>query len=284
MISPASGGGNQKSKERMKRIVMRKLRKYFVVMKVSFANSIAYRANTLARLCFYTLLIYVFTNLWKAIYAEGNVHGYTHTQMVWYLIMTEFIGFACASGVYNTMNDDVKSGAVAYQLGRPMHYVFYQFASSAGQILMNAMVFGVFAVILGFVFVGPLPSFTPREIPALLVSVALSLLLNFFLLMLIGLSAFVIEDNFAIYLIYQKLNFMLGMFLPVEFLPGWLQPIAKSLPFSYVHWAPGKLFVDYSPGLALWLLPIQALWAAGAIAAVLVSYRLCVRRLQVNGG
>jgi ABC-2 type transport system permease protein len=263
---------------------MIKLRKYFVVMKVSFANSMAYRANTVARFCFYTLFIYVFMNLWKAIYAEGNVHGYTHTQMVWYLIMTEFIGFACTSRVYNTMNDDVKSGAVAYQLGRPMHYVFYQFASSAGQILMNATVFGVFAAVLGLAFVGPLESFTPWEIPALLASVALSVTLNFFFLMLIGLSAFVIEDNAAIYLIYQKLSFMLGMFLPVEFLPDWLQPIAKGLPFSYVHWAPAKLFVNYSPGLALELIPMQALWAAAAVVAVLVSYRLCVRRLQVNGG
>jgi ABC-2 type transport system permease protein len=101
---------------------------------------------------------------------------------------------------------------------------------------------------------------------------------------LIGLSAFIMEDNFALFLIYQKLNFMLGMFLPVEFLPAWLQTVAKSLPFSYMFWAPAKLFVDYSPGLFWSLVPRQAAWAAVCIALALLVYRVSVRRLQVNGG
>lgn len=263
---------------------MNKLRKYFVITKVSVINSIAYRANTISRFCFYTLFIYVFMNLWRAIYQGGNVHGYTLTQMLWYLIMTEFISFSCSSSIFNVMNDDVKSGAIAYQLGRPMHYVFYQFANSVGQILMNAVSFGGFATLLGFIFAGSLHSFTLAELPALLLSIVLSITLNYFFLMLIGLSAFVMEDNFAIYLIYQKLSFMLGMFLPIEFLPGWVQTIAKNLPFSYVHWAPAKLFVNYSPELAMELIPRQAAWTVVSILAVLLSYRKIVRHLQVNGG
>jgi len=223
-------------------------------------------------------------NLWRAIYQEGSVHGYTHTQIVWYLVLTEFIGFACTSNIYNNMNDEIKSGAVAYQLGRPLHYVFFQFANSLGQLLVNAVVFGVFAVILGFVFAGPLTTFIPAGIPVMLLSIALGITLNYFFLMLIGLSAFVIEDNFAMFLIYQKLGFMLGMFLPVEFLPGWLQPVAKNLPFSYIYWAPAKLFVDYSPATALELIPRQAAWTVFAVVSVLLCYRLSVRRLQINGG
>lgn len=107
-----------------------KLRKYYIIVKVNLSNSLAYRANVLSRFCFYTLFIFVFMNLWQAIYQEGSVHGYTYTQIVWYLIMTEFITFACTSSIYNTMNDDVKSGAIVYQLGRPIHYVFFQFANS----------------------------------------------------------------------------------------------------------------------------------------------------------
>lgn len=263
---------------------MNKLKKYFIITKVSVINSIAYRANTIARFCFYTLFIYIFMKLWHAIYQEGNVHGYTNTQMSWYLIMTEFISFSCSSSIYNVMNDDIKSGAIAYQLGRPMHYVFYQFANSIGQILMNAVSFGSFAILLGFIFAGPLNSFTLEELPALLLSIVLSITLNYFFLMLIGLSAFVMEENFAMYLIYQKLSFMLGMFLPVEFLPEWMQIIAKHLPFSYVHWAPAKLFVNYSPELAMELIPSQIIWTVVSIVLVLLSYHIMVRHLQVNGG
>ncbi|MCL1914603.1 MAG: hypothetical protein FWG10_12205 [Eubacteriaceae bacterium] len=258
--------------------------KYIMVVKVSLSNALAYRIAIYSRLCFYTLFVYVFMSLWGAIYKEGSVHGYTYTQIVWYLAMTEFVGYACTTDIYAVMNDEVKNGAIAYQLVRPTHYVSYQFANSIGQLIPNFVAFGVLGIALGLIFAGPLTYFSLAGILPLLLSLALGIALNFFIHMLIGLSSFVYEDNFALYLIYQKLTFMLGMFLPVEFLPQWLQPIAKALPFSYVHWAPAKLFVDYSPSLAVWLIIRQAGWVAAFSGLVVAIYRVCVARLQVNGG
>ena len=263
---------------------MSKPRKYFTIAKVNLINAVQYRASVYPRFAFYTLFIYVFMNLWRAIYKEGGAEGYDYGQMVWYLIMTEFVTFSCGTSVLGAMNDDVKSGAIAYQIGRPVHYLFMQFAGSLGQIIFNALCFGGLAAVLGLVFVGPLWTFTPASIPFLILSIALSITLNFFFLALIGLTAFVIEDNFALYLVYQKVNFMLGMFLPVEFLPDWLQPIAKSLPFSYVYWAPAKLFVSFSYETALTLLPRQLFWAAAVVLMALVCYRAAARRLTINGG
>lgn len=263
---------------------MKKLRKYYIIAKVSFSNAIAYKASVISRFVFYTMFIYVFMCLWRAIYREGSVNGYGYTQMVWYLITTEFIGFVCGTGVYTAMNDDIKSGSIAYQLGRPTHYIFYQLAYTIGQVLLNFVCFGALASVLGLIFVGPLPSFSFAVLPPLLLSISLSVLLNYFVMMLIGLSSFVLEDNFALFLIYQKLSFMLGVFLPVEFLPSWLQPVAKSLPFSYIFWAPAKIFVNYSPQLCWELIPKQAAWTAAVTALVFLSYRVSIRRLQINGG
>jgi ABC-2 type transport system permease protein len=223
-------------------------------------------------------------SLWRAIYQEGSVNGYSYEQMVWYLIMTEFIGFVCGTSIYTTLNEEVKSGAIAYHIGRPTHYIFYQFANSMGQMILNFISFGILAGILGLIFVGPLSTFRLAGLPPLLLSLALSLLLNYFFMILIGLSAFVMEDNFALYLIYQKACFMLGLFLPVEFLPVWLQNVAKYMPFSYVFWAPAKILVNYSPELCWEVIPRQAAWTAVCIALTLLVYRLSVRRLQVNGG
>lgn len=265
-------------------VSMKALRKYAVIARVSLSNAIAYRLTTLSAFAFYALFIYVFTMLWRAIYQGGSVNGYSYTQMVWYLIMTEFVGFVCSTNIFRTMNDDIKSGSIAYLLGRPTHYVFYQFANSIGQMTLNFISFGTLAVLLGLLFVGPLPGFCIASLPPVLLSIALGVVTNYFFMMLIGLSSFVMEDNFALFLIYQKLNFMLGMFLPVEFLPEWLQPIAKSLPFSYMFWAPAKLFVGYTPALFWQLVPRQAAWSAACLALTLLVYRVSVRRLQVNGG
>jgi len=263
---------------------MKLLRKYAVIARVSLLNAINYRASIFSRFGFYALFIYVFMSLWRAIYKEGAVHGYSYEQIVWYLILTELIGFTCGPAMFHDMNNDIKSGSIAYQLGRPVHYVFYQLSAAFGQIALNFLSVGVLAIALGLLFVGPLPGFQPSSILALSVSVILGILLNYFIMMLIGLSVFIMEDNFALYLIYQKLSFMLGMFLPVEFLPLRLQAVAKRLPFSYITWAPAKIFVNYSPELFLELVPQQAAWAIIFILLTLISYRFCVRRLQVNGG
>ena len=263
---------------------MKILRKYFTIARVSIGNAIAYRAPLFSRFCFFTLFVYVFISLWRAIYKEGNVHGYSYLQIVWYLIMTEYVSFACGTDIYRKMNEDVKTGTIAYLIGRPTHYIFYQFANSLGQILLNLVSFGILAAILGLTLVGPLPDFTIIGLPPLMLSIVLSILLNYFFLMLIGLSAFIMEDNFALFLIYQKICFMLGLFLPVEFLPAWLQAIAKGLPFSYIFWAPAKIFVDYSPALCWELIPRQAVWVLISMALTLGCYHLSVRRLQVNGG
>ena len=259
-------------------------RKYFTIARVSLSNAIAYRATLFSRFCFYALFIYVFMNLWRAIYQEGGVYGFSYVQIVWYLILTELIAFSCGTDILNRMNEDVRSGAIAYQIGRPMHYVFYQLSTSLGQISLNLVGFGVLALILGLTFVGQLYTFSFIYFPFILLSIITGILLNYFFLMLIGLSSFIMEDNLAIYLLFRNLTFMLGMFLPVEFLPQWLQPIAKSLPFSYVYWAPAKLFVDFSPALFIELFPRQVFWTALIGTLVLLSYQASIRRLSINGG
>ena len=260
------------------------LRKYLIIIKVSISNTFTYRANLLSRFCFYSLFVYIFMNLWHAIYEKSGVNGYTHTQIVWYLILTEFISFACRTNIHNEISNDVKTGAIGYQIGRPVHYIFFHFASSIGQMVVNAAIFGGFAFILGIVSVGKLSTFTVLELPALLLSITLSTIINYFLLIIIGISAFIVEDNFAMYLIYQKLGFMLGMFMPVEFLPEWFQPIAKMLPFSYIYWAPAKIFVNYSTSIVREVIPRQFFWVLLSVILAVISFNKSLKYLQVNGG
>ena len=263
---------------------MNRGRKYLTIARIHVQNAFIYRANVLSGLMFYTLFIFVFFSLWHAIYQEGSVTGYTHGQVVWYLIMTELIVFGCRTPIVGQINDDVKTGAMAYLLNRPVHYIAYWAAAVVGRVLVNLLFFGTLAVTLGMLFVGPIPDFQWTGIPGMLLSMALGVSLQFFSMTAIGLTAFRLEDNTAVYLIFQKLVFMLGVFLPVEFLPVWLQGIAKALPFSYVAWGPAKLFVSFSWGLFFQIIPMQLLWTAVMAAASLLMYRSGMRNLQMNGG
>ena len=261
-----------------------KIRKYLTVVRISFQNAFVYRSNALGGLVFYALFIFVFFNLWRAIYQSGEAAGYSLNQIIWYLCMTELIVFGCKTGIFSEMNEDVKSGSIAYQLNRPYHYVFYQFSNALGTMFFNLIIYGVLAVVLGLIMVGPLPDYKLSMLPFGLFSGMLGILINFFLMMTLGFTAFKLEDNLAFFLIYQKLVFMLGMFIPVEFLPKWLQNVAVWLPFSYIAWAPAKLIVDFSWKLFWQVVPVQVCWAFIAIILAIFMYSYGVRSLQAHGG
>lgn len=260
------------------------MRKYLVVARIHMVNAFVYRAQFITRMAFNVLFIFIFFSLWGAIYRQGSVQGYTHGQVVWYLIITELIVLGCSSPIFGQMNEDVKNGAISYLLLRPMNYIGYQFAAAFGENVVKATLFGGLGVVLGFAFVGPIPGFVWPAAPLMALSIALGITMQFFMQMALGLTAFRLEDNTALYLIFQKLVFMLGVFLPVEFLPGWLQPIAKALPFSYVGWAPARLTVDFSWPFFCQVLPVQLLWTLLSLGLAVLVYRTGVRGLRANGG
>ncbi len=260
------------------------MKKYLRIASASLQSAIAYRGNVWTGFCFYVLFLYVFFNLWRAIYAGGRVEGYSFVQMVWYLCVTELIAFGTRSNIYRQITDDVKNGQVAYQLNRPYKYVSYQFASALGPTLFNFAIYAALAVVVGLVLVGPIPGYELRTLPLAGLSMLLGIGMNFFFMMALGLSAFRIEENFGLFLVYQKLVFMMGTFIPVEFLPGWMQGIAKVLPFSYVSWAPAKLVVAFDWQFFFQAVPVQAAYLAVAIGLAEWAYRMGVRDIQANGG
>ncbi len=263
---------------------MRALHKYAAIARIHMQNTFAYRGQVVSGLLFYTLFIFVFFSLWQAIYQGGQVNGYTQGQVVWYLIFTELIVFGCRVNVVGQINEDVKTGALAYLINRPLHYVGYQAAAAAGGMAVNVLFFGVLGAVLGLCFVGPIPNFHWQALPLMLLSGVMGIALQFFSLVAVGLTAFALEDNSAVYLIYQKLVFMLGVFLPVEFLPDWLQGVARVLPFSYVAWAPARLIVAFSWELFWQVVPMQLFWLLIAAVLSVTMYRKGVGALQVNGG
>lgn len=263
---------------------MRTLRKYLRIAGINLQTALMYPANLYSGLLFYVMFISIFFCLWRAIYAGKPQVTFTLTQMVWYLCLTEVVAFSTRGSQLGQIDGDIRSGAIAYQMNRPYHFVAYVFASSMGQMLFNLALFGTAAFFLGLFTVGPLPGFSMLHLPAMVFSLLLGVCLNFFFQLALRLSAFQLEDSTGVCLVYSKMVFMMGTFLPVELLPGFLQRIARFLPFSYVSWAPARLVVAFSwPSFAALVLP-QCVWLLVAVGAALGMYRAGARRVSANGG
>ncbi len=260
------------------------LRKYWAIARAQLLNITAYRARLVSMFLFYTLFIYVFFNLWRAIYQGGEVAGYTLVQIVWYLCCTEIVAFGARAPLLSEVGRDIRSGAIAYQLGRPYDFVGFYFASSAAEMLVGMAAIGALGGVLGLLFVGPIPAYAYWALPLCLLSLLLGVCLQFFMQMCATLTALWLEDSSGVSLILQKLVFMLGVFIPVEFLPRWLAPAARLLPFSYVAWAPSRLMVAFSWELFLQVLPVQIIYVAGFALLSRFMFSRGMHAMEAHGG
>jgi ABC-2 type transport system permease protein len=134
-----------------------------------------------------------------------------------------------------------------------------------------------------WIAVGPPPH--PEALPLVLPAILMAWILDFCIVALIGLMAFVLEDVSAFEWIYSKLVLVLGgVLIPLDFFPEWLRSLALSLPFAYTTYAPARLFIDPSPAIAVQLLGAQAAWLVGLAVVLSFVFARGMRRLAINGG
>lgn len=112
--------------------------------------------------------------------------------------------------------------------------------------------------LLVYFLVGSL-SFQWIHLLPVLITIALAYLLDYFLIVLINLLAFIMEDVNGVKFIYQKILFIIGgTLIPLDFFPEWLKRIIDNLPFGYIIYAPAKLRVDYNSAFFLSTVTHQA--------------------------
>ena len=260
--------------------------KYGAITQTNLQNQLAYVWDALGRAVFIILIMFIFVQLWTAVYeSQGaqEIAGLTLADTIWYFLIAEMIEL----GKFRhdqRISEEVKDGSIAYTLSRPYNYLSYHFFNGLGETVVKMVLIFLLGLPIVLLNAG-LPSLTLQSLPALLLVLFLALLLDFCMASSIGLLAFVTEDTFSFRLIYQKLMFILGgLLIPLDFLPDWLQRIARLLPFSQVTYAPAKLFIAFEWQLFLVTLALQLFWIAVMGSLLFLQYRWATRRLVVNGG
>ena len=260
--------------------------KYSAITFTNLQNQLAYIWDAIGRALFIILIMFIFVQLWSAAYesqSAAEIAGLTLADTIWYFLIAEMIEL----GKFRhdqRISDEVKDGSIAYTMNRPYNYLAYHFFNGLGETVVKMILIFLLGLPVVLWYAGP-PTITLAALPAMIVVFFLALLLDFFMASSIGLLAFITEDTFSFRLIYQKLIFILGgLLIPLDFLPEWLQRIARLLPFSQVTYAPAKLFVAFDPQLFWGTVAMQLIWITIMGALLFLQYRWAVRRLVVNGG
>ncbi len=263
------------------------LRKYAAVAVINLQSSTAYAGEVAMRSIMIMVILYVLVHLWKAAYgASGNtvIAGLTVRDTLWYLVMTETI-ILSKSAFSTRISDEVRDGSLAYTILRPYNYIVYHMSYSLGDSLMKLVMNFAAGALVVTLMEGLPQHFSAVRIPFLIMAVILALVLDFCFEGLIGLCAFVLEDVSSLQLIYNKTLFILGgMLIPLDFFPGWLATLSKTLPFNLVLYGPAQIFVKGDISTALSILSLQFLWISVMVSILILLYGRAMKYLSINGG
>jgi len=264
---------------------MKSIGKYLSILKAQLVNSLAYPADLFSRSFVMILFMWVFFQLWRVTYGSvgsPTIAGLSLRDTLWYLMIAETV-ILSKPRLGRNISEQVKDGSVAYLLNKPYNFLLYQLSVSIGETMLRMVVNLLFGSVIVWLAVGPPPY--PWMGGVALIALLFAWLLDFCMVALIALMAFVVEDVSAFEWIYNKLILVLGgVLIPLDFFPEWLREIALSMPFAYTTYAPARLFVDPSFDTALHLFGRQLLWLGALALLLFYVFNRGMRSLAINGG
>lgn len=184
--------------------------------------------------------------------------------------------------VHMEVQNDVQSGDIAHQLGRPVSYVGSKLAEALGDLALRLVVMGAAGLMFGRLFADCWPE--PERLALAALVGLLSSLLMLLCLLSIGFCSFWLHDCMPVYMVWQKLVFVLGgLMLPLSIYPAWLQSIAFASPFAAMLYGPGRLVIGEGDGATTLALQLIG-WCALAALVTSIVERRALRRLVIDGG
>ncbi len=262
------------------------VRKYTWVGLTAARSNAAYLGEMITRFLFLGIILFIFLQLWRVTYTESSAQqlgGFTLAQMLWYVAMTEALTLSNPL-IAEEVDQDVRTGALAIQLIRPLSYPLYRLWMALGERAVRFPMNALVAILIVLTFVGPIP-FTPLGLLYFALSLPFSFVLHFLGMFLIGLGAFWLEDTSGLRLIYSRVTMILGgMLIPLELFPENLQGLLRLLPFSSMVYGPAHLFVRPDGAFLVDLLVRQGVAIVLFVAVIAVVYRSAIKRINANGG
>lgn len=257
-------------------------RQYVAFARIAARQAHRDRSELYGRMAFFAVVLGVFASLWRATREAGLAMAADPSRLVWYLAGTEWI-LLSAPLIYADVQEAIRRGDVACDLGRPVSYVGAVLAQGLGQAAARAPWLAATAFACAFAFTGWIPSAASLAAIACFGSIAIALLTAFHVA--IGLVAFWLEEVTPLFWVWQKLLFVFGgLMLPIRLYPTFMQRIGELTPFPVLLAEPASFVLEGNAAQPATLALRLAIWCAVAGVTLQALYARARRVLTVNGG
>lgn len=264
---------------------------YVEFAKRAFEREATYREQVFTKVGSVLLRVFLLAMLWTALYrANGEQAGMPLHAMITYATLALVLDLIYGVDGPYIIREKIRNGSVATDFMRPISVPMYLFADSLGQAAFGALqiVPALLAAVLILIgnHVALDPPASAFAAAAVLVSIALGFIVNFFIDLFMSVITFWTMETFGIQLMQQFIATLLsGGLVPLAFFPDAVRGVALALPFAAVYNAPLTIYIGNVRGADIgWTLLSQAGWAMVLAAISLSVWRLGERKLVVQGG
>lgn len=257
------------------------MRKYIEVFKFNLKTKLNFKVEYIFSLFSFTIHVFVFNELWDFILKDKVILEYSRCELIWYILIGEFLYYVLGSKNYKEISNMIKSGDVANMLTKPISFLKYIISIELTCIVNVVVNFG-FAIFLGIFMAGKL-KVCFIQVVLFAISLIFSLCLLILIQVMIGMLAFITEENEAYRLVIFK-SILLLILTPLEFFPNMVKNFLTFLPTTYAIYPPGRILVHFELKNSLTLLICQAVSLVVLLTIVNLLNLKGVKNINVNGG
>jgi viologen exporter family transport system permease protein len=267
------------------RPVRRTLRAIPTLLRVGFAEAVAYRAEMLVWLLSTTMPL-VMLALMSAVAREAPVGRFGQAEFAAYYLAALVVRLNAGAWVIWEVNFEIRQGTLAFRLLRPIHPLVSYACANVGAMPLRLLA-SVPVIILALATLG-VGRFThdPLLLALFPLTVVGAWLITFLAMAVIGALAFAIDSSSSVFELWLGLyGVFSGYLIPLELFPRWLEVTAKLLPFRFMLSFPVEMIIGLTPRpAALRELALQWTYVAVLALAARITWRAGLRRFAAFGG
>ena len=271
-----------------KSAMVRSIRAFPSIFKVSFADAVAYRAEFLVWMLSTTMPL-IQMALMRAIALEHPIHGtervYDASALTGYYLATLFVRMLTGVWVVWDMSQEVRTGSFSMRLLRPIHPFLSYASDNLAAMPLRALI--ALPIVLTLMFAEPgAVTHDWRLWVAGLVATAGAWLLNFLIGCTLGSISFFVESATSVFEVWLALWMVCsGYLFPLDMFPAWSRPVIDVLPFRLMMDRPVRCLTGMATfHEALVGLGAQVLWIAGAFVLMRIVWAFGMKRFSAVGG
>ena len=263
------------------------MKKYLYVVKTQIIKSMTYEFTVYGNIIMQTIIMITSAFFWKALYRNQNsVSGVDADSMLTYVIISSLLSVLLITNVERRIETSVGKGTGATDMMKPIDLFGVYFAEDIGNIAAL-----VFQNVLPILIIGSLMIRIPKmadihALPLFVLSVAVSILINWLIAALFGMIAFsAVNIDALIQVKKHLLRLLSGSIIPIWFFPAGVSRVLASLPFVYIYQLPLSIYIGKgSRAEQIGQMQIQFLWLAVLSALFFFAQGRVTKKVMVQGG